>query len=139
MNINRGYNQALMEKCHRLWEYSEFSSEIEENIKKGMRREEAIHTAIDTCIDRGILKDILIREKAEVLHMLLTEYDEKKHMRTLFREGKEAGIRQGREDHLREQIQKKLAKGKSVSEIAADLEEDVAVIEQLISSCHSEP
>lgn len=139
LNINRGYNQALMEKCHRLWEYSEFSSEIEENIKKGMRREEAIHTAIDTCIDRGILKDILIREKAEVLHMLLTEYDEKKHMRTLFREGKEAGIRQGREDHLREQIQKKLAKGKSVSEIAADLEEDVAVIEQLISSCHSEP
>ncbi len=23
LNINRGYNQALMEKCHRLWEYSE--------------------------------------------------------------------------------------------------------------------
>lgn len=71
--------------------------------------------------------------------MLLTEYDEKKHFRTLFREGKEEGIRQGREDHLREQIQKKLAKGKSVSEIAADLEEDAAVIEQLISSSHSEP
>lgn len=139
LNINRGYNQALMEKCHRLWEYSEFSSEIEENIKQGMRREEAIHTAIDTCIEKGILKDILIRQKAEVLHMLLTEYDEKKHFRTLFREGKEEGIRQGREDHLREQIQKKLAKGKSVSEIAADLEEDAAVIEQLISSSHSEP
>ena len=26
LNINRGYNRALMEKCHRLWEYSEFSS-----------------------------------------------------------------------------------------------------------------
>ncbi|MDE5718160.1 MAG: hypothetical protein K2I53_11215 [Lachnospiraceae bacterium] len=88
LNINRGYNQALMEKCHRLWEYSEFSSEIEENIKCGMRREEAIHTAIDTCIDKGILKDFLIKQKAEVLHMLLTEYDEKKHFRTLFREGK---------------------------------------------------
>ena len=134
LNINRGYNQALMEKCHRLWEYSEFSSEIEENIKKGMYREDAVHTAIDTCIEKGILRDILIKQKAEVLHMILTEYDEKKHFRTLFREGREEGLKQGREDLLREQIQKKLSKGKSVSEIAADLEEETAVIEQLISS-----
>lgn len=49
-----------------------------------MRREEAVHTAIDTCIDKGILKDILTKQKAEVLHMILTEYDEKKHLRTLF-------------------------------------------------------
>ena len=74
LNINRGYNQALMEKCHRLWEYSEFSSEIEENIKSGMRRKEAIHTAIDTCIEKGILKDILIRQKAEVLPLLNSLY-----------------------------------------------------------------
>lgn len=84
LNINRGYNQALMEKCRRLWEYSEFSAEIEENIRSGMRREEAVHTAIDTCLDKGILKDILTKQKAEVLHMILTEYDEKKHLRTLF-------------------------------------------------------
>ena len=62
-----------------------------------MRREEAVHTAIDTCIEKGILKDILIKQKAEVLHMILTEYDEKKHFRTLFREGKEEGIKEGME------------------------------------------
>ena len=78
LNINRGYNRALMDKCHRLWEYSELSCEVEENIGKGMRREEAVQTAIDTCIERGILKDILLAEKGMVLHMLLTEYDEKK-------------------------------------------------------------
>lgn len=55
------------------------SSEIEETVKDGMRREEAVHTAIDTCIERGILTDILLAEKGVVLHMLLTEYDEKKH------------------------------------------------------------
>lgn len=128
LNINRGYNQALMEKCHRLWEYSEFSSEIEENIKKGMRREEAVHTAIDTCIEKGILKDILIKQKAEVLHMILTEYDEKKHFRTLFREGKE----EGREELLREQVKKKLDKGKTIAEIAEDLEEEISVIERMM-------
>lgn len=128
LNINRGYNQALMEKCHRLWEYSEFSSEIEENIKKGMRREEAVHTAIDTCIEKGILKDILIKQKAEVLHMILTEYDEKKHFRTLFREGKE----EGREELLRELVKKKLDKGKTIAEIAEDLEEEISVIERMM-------
>ena len=143
LNINRGYNRALMDKCHRLWEYSEFSSEIEENIRKGMRREEAVHTAIDTCIEKGILRDILIKQKAEVLNMILTEYDEKKHFRTLFREGKEEGIKegiekgieigldQGREEKLREMIQKKLAKGKMISVIAEELEEDPHVIEQI--------
>ena len=145
MNINRGYNRALMEKCHRLWEYSEFSSEIEENIKKGMRREEAVHTAIDTCIEKGILRDILVKQKAEVLHMILTEYDEKKHFRTLFREGKEEGIKEGmeigltrgREENRRELVRKKLAKGKPVPAIAEELEEDVSVIEEIVNDLNA--
>ena len=127
LNINRGYNQALMEKCHRLWEYSEFSSEIEENIKKGMRREEAVHTAIDTCIEKGILKDLSLHD-ALPIYMILTEYDEKKHFRTLFREGKE----EGREELLRELVKKKLDKGKTIAEIAEDLEEEISVIERMM-------
>lgn len=132
LNINRGHNQALMEKCHRLWEYSEFSSEIEENIKNGMRREEAVHTAIDTCIAKGILTDILIKQKAEVLHMILTEYDEKKHFKTLFREGRERGREEGREELLRELVKKKLDKGKTLPEIADDLEVEISVIRKMI-------
>ena len=128
LNINRGYNAALMEKCHRLWEYSELSAEIEDNIREGMSREEAVETAIDTCIKQGILTDILLKEKAEVTRMLLTEYDEKKHLRNTFMEGRE----EGRKDKLREQVQKKLSRGKSISEIAEDLEEEITVIEQII-------
>ena len=128
LNINRGYNEALMDKCHRLWEYSELSSEIEGNIREGMSREEAVEAAIDTCIKKGILTDILLKEKAEVTHMLLTEYDEKRHLRNTFMEGKE----EGREEKLREQVQKKLSKGKSIPEIAEDLEEEVSVIEQIV-------
>ena len=153
LNINRGYNRALMEKCHRLWEYSELSSEIEEHEKKGMRREEAVHTAIDTCIEKGILRDILVKQKAEVLHMILTEYDEKKHFRTLFREGKEEGIKEGmekgiekgieigltrgREENRRELVRKKLAKGKPVPAIAEELEEDVSVIEEIVNDLNA--
>lgn len=91
---------------------------------------------MDTCIEKGILRDILIREKTEVLHMLLTEYDEKKHMRTLFQEGREEGIAVGREEKLRELVTKKLSRGKSFSEIAEDLEEDISVIERIVADCH---
>lgn len=141
ININRGYNQALMDKCHRLWEYSELSSEVEENIRKGMRREEAVHTAIDNCIERGILTDILLAEKGVVLHMLLTEYDEKKHLRNTFREGREEGLEagekigreKGRQEKLKEMVEKKLAKGKTVLEIAEELEEELPVIEEMVS------
>ncbi len=118
LNINRGYNRALMDKCHRLWEYSELSCEVEENIGKGMRREEAVQTAIDTCIERGILKDILLAEKGMVLHMLLTEYDEKKHLRNTFEEGRkeglEEGIGKGIEKKLIDQVNKKILKGKTI-------------------------
>lgn len=65
--------------------------------------------------------------------MLLTEYDEKKHMRTLFQEGREEGIEIGRNNKLEEQIRKKLDKGKTFSEIAEDLEEDISVIERIAS------
>lgn len=142
LNINRGYNAALMERCHRLWEYSELSAEIEDNIKAGMSRDEAVETAIDTCIERGILTDILLKEKAEVTHMLLTHYDEKKHLRNTFMEGREEGleegiekgIEKGRQEKLRELVQKKLERGMSISEIAKDLEEEVSVIEQIVKS-----
>lgn len=128
ININRGHNRELMGKCRRLWEYSEFVSEIEAGIQAGESREEAVQSAIDHCITNDILTDILKKEKSEVLHMIfLTEYDEKKHMRHVFQEGKE----EGREEILMEMIQKKLAKGKSIEQIAEDLEEDVETIRSL--------
>lgn len=98
-----------------------------------MDRKEAVETAMDACIERGILKDILIREKTEVLHMLLTEYDEKKHLKNTYREGVEAG----REEKLRELVQKKLSKGKTVPEIVEELEEDIHIIEQIVADITS--
>ena len=141
LNINRGHNRALMDKCHRLWEYSELSCEVEENIGKGMRREEAVQTAIDTCIERGILKDILLAEKGMVLHMLLTEYDEKKHLKNTFEEGRKEGleegigkgIEKGIEKKLIDQVNKKILKGTTISELAEELEEEISVIEQIVS------
>lgn len=138
IKINRGHNIELMDKCHRLWEYSEFVSEVETSIQKGMRREDAIQAAMNRCIEQNILTDILKSEKSEVLHMIfLTEYDEKKHLRHTFAEGREEGKAEGkvegREEKLIEMIQKKHAKGKSPEVIAEELEEDLDTVRDILT------
>ena len=47
-------------------------------------------------------------------------------------EGREAGIDEGREANLLEQISKKLAKGKSLSQIADECEETEERIQELM-------
>ena len=56
---------------------------------------EAIKKAMDVCIEKGVLLDILEKSRNEVFDMLLTEYDEKLHMKTLYEQGKEAGLDEG--------------------------------------------
>ena len=153
LNINRGHNSVLVKRCHRLWEYSEFVSEVNEWIRRGRPREEAIQLAMDYCIGHDILKDSLIKQRTEVLHMLLTEFDEKKYKRTVFREGYEegeqagyskgeqagyskgeqAGYGKGRSSLLEEKVQKKLQCGKDVARIADELEEELSVIEEIVN------
>ena len=60
--------------------------------------------------------------------MSIYEYDEEKHMRLV----KEEGIAQGEKNKLLKLIQRKLEKGKSISQIADELEESEEMIKILI-------
>ncbi len=91
LNINRGHNKELMVKCRRVWEYAEFIAEVNDNLSKNMSLKRAIKNAMDNCIEKEILMDILVKNRAEVMHMLLTQYDEEKHMRDTYKEGYEEG------------------------------------------------
>ena len=55
----------------------------------------AIDRAVEHCIEAGILKDFLILHRAEVKDVILTEYDEKRHEKTLIEQGVEIGKKQG--------------------------------------------
>ena len=75
-----------MQNCGRLREYARFVYEVKQNLSFGMPLERAVNTAIDTCIQQDVLKDILMQSKSEVLEMFLTEYDKKLHMENTYRE-----------------------------------------------------
>lgn len=64
--------------------------------------------------------------------MLLTEYDEKKHMKLLYRQGYEKGELAGRQELLETQVRKKLQRGKDAVSIADDLETEIDIIEKII-------
>ena len=71
--------------------YSLFIARIRQNTNNGMSVEQAIDEAITYCIDHDILKDVLLKNRSEVRHMLLTEFDEKKFAKSMWEEGRESG------------------------------------------------
>ena len=98
LNINYGNNRELMEKCRRLEEYAIFIETVrnyaaDERLDLG----EAITRAIEDCIKKEILSDILTEERAEVFMYILESFDKELYERDLkedaYEEGKAAGLR----------------------------------------------
>lgn len=94
-NINYGHNRELMEKCRVLEEYAEFVRLTRRYIKEGQTMQDALNAAISYCIGHGILSSFLRKYRAEVLGMLLEEFDVDKYERSLKNEGIEIGRQQG--------------------------------------------
>lgn len=92
LNINYGKNGTLLEKCNMLKEYALFVDSARKYISEGTDRQEALNRAIDNCIDCGILSDFLRSYRAEVLGMLLEEFDVDKYERSMKAEGCEEGV-----------------------------------------------
>lgn len=126
LNINRGHNRELMEKCRRLWEYTEFIAQVRANLKEGLNIRAAVNAAMDDCQRRGILADLLSRCRTEVLNMLLTEYDEKKTMDYLHREAREIGREMAQE--IAQEIAQEMAQDmaqKMAQNMAQELSEEL--------------
>ena len=137
LNVNEGHNQELMEHCQTLKEYAQYVAKVRKYTSLGeLSLEEAVECAVEECIKEGILAEFLIQNRAEVISMSIFEYnkdeEEKKLRKAEFEAGREAGIEEGRMELLKQQIQRKLSKGKSIDEIAEELEESVTVIQNLI-------
>jgi hypothetical protein len=95
ININQGHNEKLMEQCRKLYEYAYLIAQIRRNLNSGMKLGTAIDMAVKDCIDHGILKEFLLKHRAEVRFMILSEYNEKLHLENEYNLGKAEGISQG--------------------------------------------
>ena len=130
-----------MEHCQTLKEYAQYVAKVRKYTSLGeLSLEDAVECAVDESIKEGILTEFLIKNRAEVISMSIFEYnkdeEEKKLRKAEFEagreEGRKAGIEEGRMELLRQLIQRQLSKGKSIAEIAEELEESVTIIQNLI-------
>lgn len=135
LNINAGHNSELMSASKTLADYAEYTSRVRRYAKE-KPIEEAVDSAITECVQEGILVDFLKKNQAEAKRMSIYEYDQAKHIRQerqeAWEDGREEGRVEGRWSVLKEQVSKKLSKGKSLSEIADELETEESEIARLI-------
>ncbi len=76
----------------------ELINRIRDNQNCGTDIQDAVNTAVDSCIADNIMKDFLTKHKAEVMSVCITEFDEK-----VFTDGiREEGWEEGREEGLAE-------------------------------------
>lgn len=129
-NINKGFNEELLNKCPTLFQYMQYVNLVREN-RKIMPLSKAVSKAVDYCTSHGILEDFLLANKAEVIKMTIFEYDEEQHKQTLLKEGYEDGFNDGKLTNLVTLVCRKLRKGKSPEIIADELEEDLDTIKPL--------
>ena len=84
-------------------------------------------------------KSIVSQFLAEVVKKVsIYEYDEEKHMRQEREAAWEDGKKEGMEQLLLSKIKRKLAKGKTIPEIADELEETEERISELIDEMNKE-
>lgn len=74
-------------------DYAYFIQAVRDYAVKEQSLEKAVSLAVEECIEKDILADILRKNRAEVMNVVLTSYNVKQHNQTLKREGREEGIR----------------------------------------------
>lgn len=104
-NINWGHNGQLMEQCRKLHEYAYLVEQVRDHLSQGMVLTAAVDRAVETCIKHGILKEFLLKHRAEVKQMILSEYDEELHIRSERELAMSEGILKGRQEGIQQGIQ----------------------------------
>lgn len=94
VNLNDGKNDDLLDKCQPLKEYMILINEIRKN-SVSMGFEDAVDTAVTDCIEHNVLKSFLLKHRAEVLDVCITEYNEKSFVDGIREEGRKEGRKEG--------------------------------------------
>lgn len=90
-NINANYNLTLQNNCQALNDYVKYIDRIKKNLKTNFQKEEAIEEALDWAIRNNFLEGFFKEQRAKVLAVSITEFDQDLYDRCRRREGFEEG------------------------------------------------
>ena len=95
INLNNGKNDNLLEHCRPLRDYMTLVNKIRSN-NETMKLEDAVDAAVTYCIENDVLKSFLVKHRAEVKDMCITEFNEKIFVDGVREEGRMEGRTEGR-------------------------------------------
>ena len=117
-----------------LKDYAEYVDRVRKYARE-LPLSEAVERAISECIQEGVLKEFLEKNRVEVKKMSIYEYDQEKHIRMerqdAWEDGMQEGVLRGAEQQLSKIIKNMMKKGRSISQIAEELGEDEKRIREL--------
>ena len=121
---------VVLTKSDTLEQYSRFIQIVEDCRKQEKNLDEAMKKAIDIAIEKGILKEFLIRHSAEVRNMLTLEYNEEVAKRV----EREEAMEEGSEQTRKLLIINNLRKGRPCDIVAEFLDVPIEEVEKIKDS-----
>ena len=96
LNINFGKNRELLNQCQTLKEYAIYVEKVRSYTRIMHNVKEAVDKAVTECINEGILREFLLRNRKEAVEMSIFEYDEEAVLEILRKDEYEKGLQEGR-------------------------------------------
>ncbi len=100
-NINENHSFELMSACRMLKDYAAFVGKIRKYVSV-MTIEDAVKIAISECIEENILRDFLVKNRAEVENVSVLEYNEELHLKNVHQDGYDEGHTDGYDEAKKE-------------------------------------
>ena len=125
LNINLGKNKKILEQCQTLKEYAIYVKKVR-TYARSMKVEEAVDRAVTECINEGILREFLLRNRKEAVEMSIFEYDEEAVFEIVRKDEYEKGLQKGIEQGIEEGREEGFAAGKA--DAILELLEDIGTI-----------
>lgn len=101
INLNHPELDSRLLACKVLVDYTTFVKKVQE-YKQETNLETAINRAVNECIRDGVLKEILLLHKAEVIELVLTEFNKELYEQGLKEDAWEEGLEEGRAAGMKE-------------------------------------
>ena len=117
ININANHNKELQKNCKPLYDYISFVAKTRENLFSGTHKQEAFEKAVDWAINQNLLEGLFKKYRAEVLDMILTEYDEDFNNKTWYEDGVEDGILKGKLEDAEKLLKMKILSLEQIAEV----------------------
>lgn len=83
MEVSKGNNRQLMEACKPLADYAELVDRVRAFKSQSLSAEAAVRKAVNSCIEDGILADILRKERAKVENILIAGLNEEQQRKVI--------------------------------------------------------